>query len=85
MVLNRGNSALTPVTSLATTAHDIVRDVLKDLPADDPRAAQLADAREALETMVRRSEGLLHFVRSHRRLTKPLAAQMAVVPLQRLG
>jgi nitrogen fixation/metabolism regulation signal transduction histidine kinase len=78
------SNSLTPVSSLATTAHDIVRDVLTQLPADDPRAAQLADAREALETMARRSEGLLHFVRSHRRLTKPLAAQMAVVPIQRL-
>jgi nitrogen fixation/metabolism regulation signal transduction histidine kinase len=77
-------NSLTPVTSLATTAHDIVRDVLTQLPADDPRAAQLADALEALETMARRSEGLLHFVRGHRRLTKPLAAQMVVVPVQRL-
>jgi signal transduction histidine kinase len=34
--------------------------------------------------MARRSEGLLHFVRSHRRLTKPLAAQMTVVPVRRL-
>lgn len=77
-------NSLTPVSSLATTAHDLVRDVLEQLPAEDPRAAPLADAREALETVARRSEGLLHFVRSHRRLTKPLAAQMEVVPVHRL-
>ena len=77
-------NSLTPVSSLATTAHDLVRDVLAQLPDDDPRAAALSDARDALETVSRRSEGLLHFVRSHRRLTKPLAARMELIPVQRL-
>lgn len=77
-------NSLTPVSSLAATAHGLVRDVLEQLPPDDPRAASLADARDALEAASRRSEGLLHFVRSHRRLTKPLAARMEVTPVQRL-
>lgn len=77
-------NSLTPVSSLATTAHDLVRDVLKQLPAEDPRAAALADARDALEAVSRRSEGLLHFVRGHRRLTKPLAARMELMPVQRV-
>jgi nitrogen fixation/metabolism regulation signal transduction histidine kinase len=77
-------NSLTPVSSLASTAHERVREVLEQLPEGDARTAALADAREALETVVRRSEGLLHFVRSHRRLTKPLAAQVQVAPVQRL-
>ena len=77
-------NSLTPVSSLAATAHGLVRDVLEQLPADDPRAASLSDARDALEAVSRRSEGLLHFVRSHRRLTKPLAAHIEVLPVQRL-
>lgn len=77
-------NSLTPVSSLAATAHGLVRDVLEQLPADDPRAASLSDARDALEAVARRSEGLLHFVRSHRRLTKPLAARIEVLPVQRL-
>ncbi|HEX4268915.1 MAG TPA: ATP-binding protein [Steroidobacteraceae bacterium] len=77
-------NSLTPLSSLAATAHDLVRDVLGQLPADDPRAAALVDADDALEAVSRRSEGLLHFVRSHRRLTKPLAARMEVMPVQRL-
>jgi two-component system, NtrC family, nitrogen regulation sensor histidine kinase NtrY len=77
-------NSLTPVSSLATTAHDLVRDVLQQLPADDPHAPALADARDALEAVSRRSEGLLHFVRSHRRLTKPLAARTELIPVQRL-
>ncbi|MGH8319675.1 MAG: sensor histidine kinase [Steroidobacteraceae bacterium] len=77
-------NSLTPVSSLAATAHGLVRDVLGQLPADDPRASALSDARDALEAVSRRSEGLLHFVRGHRRLTKPLAARMEVMPVQRL-
>jgi signal transduction histidine kinase len=77
-------NSLTPVSSLAATAHGLVRDVLEQLPADDPRTASLSDARDALEAVSRRSEGLLHFVRSHRRLTKPLAAHIEVLPVQRL-
>jgi nitrogen fixation/metabolism regulation signal transduction histidine kinase len=77
-------NSLTPLSSLAATAHDLVRDVLEQMPADDPRAAALVDAHDALEAVSRRSEGLLHFVRSHRRLTKPLAARMEVMPVQRL-
>ncbi|MFZ0550277.1 MAG: hypothetical protein WAM21_05675, partial [Steroidobacteraceae bacterium] len=77
-------NSLTPVSSLATTAHDLVRDVLGQLPADDPHAGALADARDALETVSRRSEGLLHFIRSHRRLTRPLAARMELITVQRL-
>jgi len=34
--------------------------------------------------MARRSEGLVHFVQNHRRLTKPLLAQMEVVPVRRV-
>jgi nitrogen fixation/metabolism regulation signal transduction histidine kinase len=77
-------NSLTPISSLAGTAQDLVQDVLEQLPVDDPRAGVLADAREALETLARRGEGLLHFVQSHRRLTKPLAAKVEVAPLRRV-
>ena len=77
-------NSLTPVSSLAATAHDLVRDVLQKLPANDPRAAALADAREALETVARRSEGLLHFVQNHRRLTKRLVTQLQVTSMRRI-
>jgi two-component system nitrogen regulation sensor histidine kinase NtrY len=77
-------NSLTPVSSLTVTARDLMREVLTQLPPEDPRARTLADAHEALETAVRRSHGLLHFVSSHRRLTKPLEARMQVVPVHRL-
>jgi signal transduction histidine kinase len=77
-------NSLTPVSSLAATARDLVRDVLDQMPEGDPRTSTLTDARDALETVARRSEGLLHFVQNHRRLTKPLVTQMQIAPVQRV-
>ncbi len=77
-------NSLTPVSSLAATAHDLVTGVIKQLPAEDPRSVALTDAAEALETVTRRSQGLLHFVQNHRRLTKHLVTQIEVAPVQRL-
>jgi two-component system nitrogen regulation sensor histidine kinase NtrY len=77
-------NSLTPISSLAATARDLVRDALSQTPEGDPRTGALTDARDALETVARRSEGLLHFVQNHRRLTKPLVTLMQVAPVQRL-
>jgi nitrogen fixation/metabolism regulation signal transduction histidine kinase len=77
-------NSLTPVSSLTATAHKHVRNVLEQMASDDPRAAALTDARDALETVARRSEGLLHFVQNHRRLTKRLVTQIEVTSVQRV-
>ncbi len=77
-------NSLTPISSLAATAGDIVTDAIAQLPPDDPVAAKLTDAREALETMARRSEGLLHFVQNHRRITKRMVADVDIVPVRRV-
>jgi two-component system nitrogen regulation sensor histidine kinase NtrY len=77
-------NSLTPISSLAGTAGDIVSDVMAQLPQESPERAKLADAREALETMARRSEGLLHFVQNHRRITKRMVVQLDVVPVRRV-
>ena len=77
-------NSLAPVTSLAGTAHELVNGVLLQLPESDPHKSVLADADDALETMKRRSEGLLHFVQSHRRLTRRIVAKRETVPVRRL-
>jgi signal transduction histidine kinase len=77
-------NSLTPVSSLASTAHDLVSGVIQQLSADDSRISALRDASEALETVARRSQGLLHFVENHRRLTKHLVTQIEVAPIQRI-
>jgi len=63
-------NSITPVTSLATTAVDVVDDVLKKTVADSPIAADLADLRDAVHTVARRSDSLMQFVHSYRQLTR---------------
>jgi nitrogen fixation/metabolism regulation signal transduction histidine kinase len=63
-------NSITPVTSLADTAADLVDDVLERTPADSPTHAELEDLRDAIHTVARRSDGLMQFVHSYRQLTR---------------
>lgn len=77
-------NSLTPVTSLAETGEGLIAQALSRTPADDPNHATLTDAKEALETLARRSEGLLHFVQNHRRITKRMVADIERVRIERV-
>lgn len=77
-------NSLTPVSSLAATAHELVREAVAKMPPDDSRATTLAEAHAALETVARRSEGLLHFVQNHHRLTRQMTAQVQVASVWRI-
>ncbi|MGH6827806.1 MAG: sensor histidine kinase, partial [Rhizomicrobium sp.] len=77
-------NSLTPVTSLAATAQGLVKQAARSLPDSEEGHALLQDAAEALETMTRRSEGLLHFVQNHRRLTKRMVAKFERVRVERV-
>jgi nitrogen fixation/metabolism regulation signal transduction histidine kinase len=77
-------NSLTPVTSLAATAEGLIAQVAGNLPEGDPNLPTLADAGEALETLARRSEGLLHFVQNHRRITKRMVAKIERVKIERV-
>lgn len=63
-------NSITPVTSLAETATDIVDDVLKKTEPDSTIAGDLSDLRDAVRTVARRSESLMQFVHSYRQLTR---------------
>jgi two-component system, NtrC family, nitrogen regulation sensor histidine kinase NtrY len=77
-------NSLTPISSLAGTARSRVEESLALLPTGHSASAGLEDASEALDTLVRRSEGLLHFVQNHRRLTKRMVAQTSIMPMRRV-
>jgi len=57
-------NSMTPVTSLAATAAELLAD--PDLSAD-PR---VADARVAVETLARRAHGLSHFIEAYRAVAR---------------
>jgi two-component system nitrogen regulation sensor histidine kinase NtrY len=77
-------NSLTPISSLAGTARARVEETLAHLPPDDTSRAGLDDAVEALDTLARRSDGLLHFVQNHRRLTKRMVAEPTIMPMSRV-
>lgn len=63
-------NSITPVSSLAKTAADLVEDA-RGRVADAAVKEELDDAREAVTTVARRSDGLMSFVASYRKLTRP--------------
>ena len=68
-------NSVAPIASLAGTANQL-------LHRDDAGAnAGLPDAREALQTIERRSQGLIHFVESYRSLTKIPKPTFALFPV----
>ena len=57
-------NSMTPVTSLAHTAVELVA------KADDGRSRDVKDARDALETLANRADGVMHFVESYRQISR---------------
>lgn len=57
-------NSMTPVTSLAHTAADLMAEADK---GDDPA---VSDARSAVETLSRRADGVMHFVESYRQISR---------------
>jgi signal transduction histidine kinase len=57
-------NSITPVTSLARTAADLLGGADK---GDNP---DIADARAAVETLARRADGVMHFVESYRQISR---------------
>ena len=63
-------NSITPVTSLAATATDVVTDILDKVRADQPIEDDLVDLHDAIETVARRSNSLVEFVDSYRQITR---------------
>jgi nitrogen fixation/metabolism regulation signal transduction histidine kinase len=63
-------NSITPVTSLATTATDVVGDVLDKARKEEPIEEDLEDLRDAVGTVARRSDSLMQFVDGYRQITR---------------
>jgi len=63
-------NSITPVTSLASTAADVVEDMLQKTGSDSPVHEDLEDLRSAVNTVARRSDSLMQFVESYRQITR---------------
>ncbi len=63
-------NSITPVSSLAKTSTDLVDDAIKKIEGQKELVEELTDVRDAVDTVARRSDSLMHFVQSYRRLTR---------------
>lgn len=63
-------NSITPVTSLARTAADVVDDVVEKHGHGDTIDEDLGDLQDAIGTVARRSDSLLQFVESYRQVTR---------------
>jgi two-component system nitrogen regulation sensor histidine kinase NtrY len=63
-------NSLTPVSSLARTAKSLTNDFQTEHELSGSMQSDLQDVDMALETLVRRSEGLTRFVQDYRQLTR---------------
>ncbi len=61
-------NSITPISSLASTVQSILKTSVQGRTSPDPES--LDDINSAVNTIQRRSEGLIHFVNSYRNLTK---------------
>jgi nitrogen fixation/metabolism regulation signal transduction histidine kinase len=63
-------NSITPITSLATTAGEVVEDLQEKNDLGEPVGEDLEDLRDAVRTVARRSGSLLQFVESYRQITR---------------
>jgi len=63
-------NSITPVTSLAQTATDLVDDILEKADGHSPLGAELEDVRSAVATVARRSDSLVQFIDGYRQISR---------------
>jgi two-component system nitrogen regulation sensor histidine kinase NtrY len=63
-------NSLAPVSSCAQTAKELAESVLAREQLDDQSREELQDIRDSVDTVLRRSEGLVRFIQSYRQLSR---------------
>lgn len=71
-------NSLTPISSLASTVNDMLRE---DAPEPQLPLETMRDVRGAVETIEKRSQGLLHFVDAYRNLARIPRPNFSIVPV----
>ena len=74
-------NSVTPISSLAQTASETVGGLMTQLPEESPMREDLQDTFDALDTVGRRSAGLMRFVESYRSLTRLPKARIRIFRL----
>jgi two-component system, NtrC family, nitrogen regulation sensor histidine kinase NtrY len=77
-------NSITPISSLASTARQLLGNVSEDSIQSPERNESIKDVTQAIKTIESRSQGLLKFVESYRELTRIPKPEFEIVPVQKL-
>ncbi len=78
-------NSITPISSLASTVHQLLKESLADLPSLQERDNELMDdIQSALHTIQKRSQGLMHFVDAYRNYTLTPNPNFSIFPVRDL-
>ncbi|MBN2426638.1 MAG: PAS domain-containing protein [Calditrichaceae bacterium] len=77
-------NSITPISSLASTAKEILRKSSLEKQKTDSLNEAFTDVAEAVQTIETRSKGLLRFVESYRQLTRLPKPDYKIVPIKSL-
>nr|WP_321450570.1 ATP-binding protein [uncultured Carboxylicivirga sp.] len=80
-------NSITPISSLSSTITLILKDLANDLQEQNIAAEHfetITEVEGALQTIHKRTDGLLHFVNTYRNLTKIPQPSFSIFPISRL-
>jgi len=77
-------NSITPISSLASTANTMLTGHFKQQSENPQSAEVIQDISKAVETIEKRSKGLLHFVENYRKLTKIPKPDYKIINAQEL-
>ena len=78
-------NSITPIASLTATVNDLLTPPPGNQePGEETSAETMDDVRGALQTIQKRSEGLLHFVEAYRKLTRIPKPHFQIFPIMEL-
>ena len=78
-------NSITPISSLASTVNEMLKgDLGEKGPQIPPTAEVIQDIRGAVQTIEKRSQGLLHFVDAYRSLTRIPSPKFQILSLSEL-
>lgn len=77
-------NSMTPIVSLSSTANDNLNIVKENKDLDKKVLDNLTDTQTAIQTIQKRSEGLLHFVEAFRRLYRLPQPNFKVFPIKEI-
>lgn len=78
-------NSITPISSLASTMNELIGEVFTGAPSgSESEQETFDDIRQAIKTIQKRSQGLLHFVDAYRNLTLIPQPNFQIFPVQEL-